>query len=67
MHMIPVTSSNINSVGYENNTLYVSFRRSGIYVYSGVPYNVFQNLLAAPSKGKYFATYIKHSYLCSKL
>lgn len=67
MEMIPVVSSNLSSVGYENGVLYVSFRHGGIYSYEGVPYEVYQNLLKAPSKGKYFAAYIKNSYPYRKL
>lgn len=67
MNMFPVDSSNISSVGYENNILYVSFHHGGTYSYSGVPYNIYQNLLNAPSKGKYFAAHIKNSYPYYKL
>lgn len=67
MNMIPVDSSNLSSVGYEDNTLYVSFNHGGTYSYSGVPQSVYQNLLNASSKGKYFAANIKNSYPFKKL
>lgn len=67
MNMIPVDSTNLKSVGYENNTLYVSFHNGGTYSYRGVPYSVFQELLTAPSKGKYFSRHIKLSYPYTKL
>jgi hypothetical protein len=67
MNMIPVSSSNLSSVGYENNTLYVSFNHGGTYSYSGVPYSVYENLLNAPSKGQYFARNIKNVYPYTKL
>ena len=62
MNMIPVESSNLSSVGYENGTLYVSFHSGSTYSYSGVPFQVFQNLLNAYSKGEYFAANIKNVY-----
>lgn len=67
MNMIPVASSNLSSVGYENNILFVSFNHGGTYSYRGVPYSVFQNLLNASSKGQYFARNIKNVYPCTKL
>ena len=67
MNMIPVDSSNIRSVGYENGILYVSFHSGSTYSYSGVPQFIYQNLLNAPSKGKYFAANIKNSYPYNKL
>lgn len=67
MHMISVNSSNISSVGYENRTLYVSFHSGSTYTYSGVPQYVYEELLDASSKGKYFAANIKNSYPYHKL
>lgn len=62
MQMIPVDSSNLASVGYENRTLYIAFHSGGLYSYAGVPERIYQELLAAPSKGKYFHAYIKGVY-----
>ncbi len=62
MNMIPVSSSNLSAVGYENGTLYVSFNSGSMYSYSGVPESVYNNLMSASSKGSYFATYIRKSY-----
>ena len=67
MHMIPVVSSNIASIGYENGTLYVSFHHGGLYAYSGVPESVYNGLMSAPSRGKYLATYVKGIYPYQKL
>ena len=67
MNMIPVFSSNISSIGYESNTLYVKFTTGSLYSYSGVPMYVYQELMNAPSHGKYFATYIKNDYPCRRL
>lgn len=62
MNMIPVSSSNISSIGYENNTLYVSFHSGGLYLYSGVPESVYRELMSASSHGKYLAAYVKNRY-----
>lgn len=53
MNMIPVSSSNISSIGYQNRTLYVSFHSGGLYAYSGVPEAVYRELMSASSHGKY--------------
>ena len=65
--MIPVDSTNLESVGYENNTLYVLFHSGGLYSYDGVPYSLYQSLMSAPSKGKFLSQYIKNSYPYKKL
>lgn len=62
MQMIPVSSSNLSSVGYERGTLYIAFNSGGLYSYSGVPESVYRELMAASSHGKYFAKYIKGIY-----
>lgn len=62
MNMIPVSSSNIASVGYENGTLYVAFNRGGLYAYSGVPESVYRGLMSASSHGSYLASHVKGVY-----
>lgn len=68
MIMIPVSSSNLLSVGYDTQgkALYINFH-SGNYVYYNVPENVYEGLLNAPSKGQYHHLFIKNSYQYSKL
>lgn len=67
MRMIPVSSSNVNSVGYENSTLYVSFHNGGTYAYYNVPETIYHGLLDAPSVGQYFARYVKGRYIYDKI
>lgn len=67
MHMIPVTSSNLSSIGYENDTLYIRFHDGSLYSYSDVPFSVYQNLLSAPSHGEYFHAHIKKNYAYRKI
>lgn len=62
MDMIPVSSSDLSSVGYENGTLRIRFHSGGVYDYLGVPASVFRTLLNAPSIGKYFHANIKNAY-----
>ena len=62
MYMIPVESSNLAAVGYNNGNLYIKFLTGVTRCYSGVPEHVFQALLDAPSKGRYHADYIKNVY-----
>lgn len=62
MNMIPVNSSNLSSVGYENGTLYIAFNSGGVYSYSNVPLHVYQGLMSAASHGQYFHAYIKNNY-----
>ncbi len=62
MNMIPVSSSNISSIGYQNGTLYVSFHSGGLYAYSGVPESVYRGLMSASSHGSYLASHVKGVY-----
>jgi hypothetical protein len=66
--MIYVDSSNIQSVGYVDDTLdlYVQFLSGALYVYHGVPRGIFEGLLAAPSKGSFFNREVKNVYQFSK-
>lgn len=62
-------SSTLKHVEYDNDTkeLTVMFLSGAKYVYTGVASNVFLELAAAPSKGKYFAANIKNEYEWRKL
>lgn len=57
-----VISSNLQSVGYENNVLEIEFKQGGIYRYYNVPEIVYKNLISAPSLGRFFHMNIKFSY-----
>lgn len=61
MTRVPVSSSNLRAVGYddETRTLEVEFLNGGLYQYSGVPASKHQGLMAASSKGSYFDVHIK--------
>lgn len=62
MKMIPVDSSDLQSVGYENGTLLIKFHSGGVYSYSGVPYSIYQNLMVADSCGRFFRAFIEGYY-----
>lgn len=59
-----VTSSNIESIGYEDkkNLLEVIFKSRAVYLYSNVPETVFKEFLSSQSKGTYFQKNIKDKY-----
>jgi hypothetical protein len=67
--MISVSSSNLQSVGYDasTQTLRIAFHKGGVYDYSGVPKSVYDGLMGASSKGSYHASYIKNSYPYKKI
>lgn len=62
MNMQPVDSSNIESVGYENDTLAVKFKSGKTYTYPGVPAELHAQMLQAESVGKFFLSKIKPHY-----
>ena len=66
INMIPVESSNIVAIGYDDNTLYVKYS-SGIYRYDNVPKEVTEKLLNSDSKGGFMNSYIKGIYSCTKI
>jgi hypothetical protein len=60
--MLPVTSSQIKSIGFKDNTLYVEFNKGDVYSYKDVPDGLFVNLRFAESVGKFFASEVKGKY-----
>ena len=64
MNWIPVSSSNLSSVAYDESTstLYIRFQSSGTYAYYNVPASVYQGLMSAASHGSYHAAHIKNNY-----
>ena len=62
MHMIPVASSKLSAVGYENGVLHVRFNSGALYEYTNVPVSVYQSLMNAASHGSYFSAHIRNVY-----
>lgn len=69
MKLVPVESSNVDAVGYdpEIRVLRVRFKGGHSYDYADVPADAYHNVMAAPSKGGYFAAHIKPKYAASKV
>jgi len=66
MEMIRVTSSAINAVGYDAGTMQMQIRfiQGHTYTFCRVPKSVFDGLLSAGSKGRYYDQYIRDKYHC---
>ena len=64
MRREPVSSSNLQSVGYDpqNRILEIAFQGNGVYQYEDVSQDIYTELMAAPSKGRYFAERIRDHY-----
>lgn len=59
----PVASSNIAAIGYDepSETLEIEFTSGAIYQYYNIGRATYEALMAAPSKGQFFGTYIKNA------
>lgn len=64
MEMREVESSTLAKVGYDPNRrlLAVEFKNGSKYVYNNVPVEVYAELMASPSLGRYFGTNIREAY-----
>ena len=64
IRMTYVTSSNLRAVEYDalTSTLTIVFHNGRQYQYHGVPENMYQQLLCAASKGRYFSTFIRDHF-----
>ncbi len=69
IEMIPVDSSNVESIGYNESTqtLRVKFLSGGIYEYKNVPIKEFGQLKNAASIGVYLNRNIKNNYPYDKV
>lgn len=70
MEMLNVQSTNLKSVGYDDNQkfLYIEFKHGGKYKYLNVKKSIYDKLLVADSKGKFFDQNIKKAgYKYSKV
>jgi hypothetical protein len=61
MERQPVKSSNVESVGYdqEEKTLEVKFKSGGVYQYAGVQPEMYADLLAAESVGWFVSQVVR--------
>ena len=58
------TSSNLQAVDYDSltSTLTIDFNNGRRYQYNDVPEIIYQQLLSAPSKGQFFAAFIRDNF-----
>ncbi|WP_224268410.1 KTSC domain-containing protein [Haloprofundus salinisoli] len=63
---LPVSSSSLRSVGYDEDeeTLELEFHSGGVYEYEGVAEETYEELLHASSRGRYFHENVRgeHDY-----
>ena len=61
MIRVPVSSSNLVSVGFdaEKKILEIEFINGSIFQYYDVPEKIYTGILSATSHGRYFDAYIK--------
>jgi hypothetical protein len=64
MKRVQVSSSNVASVGYddESRTLEIGFHNGSVYQYFDVPRAVYESLISADSAGSYLHQNIKGVY-----
>ena len=64
-----VLSSNLKSVGYDDteNILEIEFKSGSIYQYFDVPREIYDELMRAQSKGKYFWRWIRDEFEYEKI
>jgi len=62
MQRTQVDSSNVRSIGWEDDTLEVEFNNGGLYQYIGVPKSLFDEMLASNSKGQFLNSKIKTDF-----
>lgn len=60
--MTKVESTSISEVGYKRRTMHVQFNTGDTYEYKKVPRAVFDALVKAQSKGKFFLENIKETF-----
>ena len=63
MNLLPVSSSRMSRVGWENNSMYIEFKNGRIYVYDNVSKCEYESFVNSPSLGS--ALYVfdkKHTY-----
>lgn len=67
--MVPVRSSNIASVGYDDEAseLYVTFASGAVYAYEGVAPGVAEAIREAPSPGKFFYANVRDVYTARRV
>ena len=66
---VPLESSVLTAVAYRGGAqqLYLRFQEGNVYCYFACPRSVYEALLAAESKGRYFAQHIRNGFHCERV
>jgi hypothetical protein len=67
MARVDPPSTSLNAPTYQDTSLELEFRGGAIYRYIGVPARVYQELLSAESKGRYFNLHIRNRFPYEKI
>ena len=69
MNRIPVSSTNISSIGYDpqSATLEVEFTTGTVYQYFNVPEHLHQQFLNSSSHGQFLNEHIRYNYRYQKV
>lgn len=67
MHFVGDRSSNVESLGWIDDTLFVKFKSGGLYTYLSVPHTELEEALKAESVGRYVTGVIKNKYQCKRV
>jgi hypothetical protein len=64
MNVLAVKSTTLSTLAYDDahEILQLEFRNRAVYRYLGVPAQVYEALLSAPSKGRYFNQAIRRRF-----
>ena len=62
-----VSSSNVDAIRWQDDTLYVRFLDGNIYWYEGFNVSIYWEMLNSPSKGKFVHQYLYHHQPQGKL
>jgi hypothetical protein len=69
MHRVPITSRTIKAIAFDprTHTLEIEFFSGHVYDFADVPQHVYDELMHAPSKAKYFHEHIREHYTFVRL
>ena len=69
MTRVDLLSTSLNAATYQDHSacLELEFRSGEIYRYRGVPAHIYQDLLQAESKGRYFNQHIRDRFAYAKI
>ncbi len=67
IQLTPVKSSNIAELGWNDGVLHVKFSNGGLFSYSGVTSQAYDELLKAKSIGAHFAKHVRPKFKGVKL